>query len=931
MPVFNTYLPEDYDGYVVNWGIAQDSNQVIYGVNLGIVLQFDGVSWNKIDIINARAYSIASDSKGKVYIGGSNEFGFLDDAKEDSVIGKSYFSLKELLTEKIEFGIIWRIFTHGEDVYFLSGEYIFRYRNQEIKVFKTENRFENFLFLNERVLVSITNEGLHYVDRERLEKHFLAQQFKDKSIVSWVKFDNKLLFCGTVCYTLKEGAIEEFRGEFSNILASNRAYDMILMDDQTILIATFGGGVIRINKKGELLNWITSEDGLANNTVIDLYKDHSGNIWISTYNGISKFNYGIPIRFFGKSSGLNEMVRSVEVVGESIVVTSSEGVLTNKNTSGSFGSLGSKDLSCTELISKKNNLLAVCSNNVFVVNEKVKKIPEMGNTVNVLFSDFEKGKVYGSNLTSISLMGLDNNYQAELLNSFPLKYDISTLAEDKQGNLWMGGSSEGLFRISRESWISGIDSIEKIQLKYNRNDKTIRVTKVNNDVKFLTSTGLYNYNYTEESFERETSFGSYLSDSTNQIFMIAKDLEDNLWFRSEYEFKGAIKKGDDYEHYEGYLNLLDIRQTNDLEIDRYGNLLIASEQGLVQFNTAERNGFEAPFYTSVKEVLVRNDSLINGGLNLEKDILKYKDNELRFTYAAASYDAPEKTEYRVKLSGFEDNWGRWTSEPFKDYTNIPEGDYSYIVQAKNVYGIVSESKPFSFTVLPPWYRTWWAYLMYLFSFSALAYTGYKIRVNQLLKVERMRTKIASDLHDEVSATLTGISYFAEAVKRDPEQSKKDHFISLITESAGDAKEKITDIVWSINPENDDWELFLSKCRRFASDLLESKNIEYTLKIIDHIPGNLTMEVRQHLWMIFKEMVTNAVRHSGATRLDVILDVEERVLKLIVQDNGDGFVIENAHLGNGILNIQKRAKMINAKLEHTSEKEFGTRWRMELNL
>jgi len=150
-------------------------------------------------------------------------------------------------------------------------------------------------------------------------------------------------------------------------------------------------------------------------------------------------------------------------------------------------------------------------------------------------------------------------------------------------------------------------------------------------------------------------------------------------------------------------------------------------------------------------------------------------------------------------------------------------------------------------------------------------------------------------------------------------------VKLIANSAGDAKEKITDIVWAINPEHDDWRAFLSKCRRFASDLLESKEIKYSLKIDEFIPGKLDMQFRQHLWLIFKEMVTNAVRHSEAKQLDVIFKYENGMLKLVVQDDGIGMDVDQVRKGNGLVNIQKRAGLIDGEITLKTSEGFGTRW------
>lgn len=200
---------------------------------------------------------------------------------------------------------------------------------------------------------------------------------------------------------------------------------------------------------------------------------------------------------------------------------------------------------------------------------------------------------------------------------------------------------------------------------------------------------------------------------------------------------------------------------------------------------------------------------------------------------------------------------------------------------------------------------------------------YRYRLTSQLKEERTRTKIANDLHDEVSATLTGITYFAEAVKQDLETEKKSHFINLIAESAGDAKEKITDIVWSITPENDNWELLLAKCRRYASDLLESKEISYDLDIANNIDGKLDMNVRQHIWMIYKELITNVLRHAQATHVKVQITKKGNELKVSVSDNGIGFDTTAESDGNGLKNIKRRSDKLKATLTLVSSSTDGT--------
>jgi signal transduction histidine kinase len=108
-------------------------------------------------------------------------------------------------------------------------------------------------------------------------------------------------------------------------------------------------------------------------------------------------------------------------------------------------------------------------------------------------------------------------------------------------------------------------------------------------------------------------------------------------------------------------------------------------------------------------------------------------------------------------------------------------------------------------------------------------------------------------------------------------------------------------------------------------------MEYSLKIDEYIPGKLDMQLRQHLWLIYKEMVTNAVRHSGGNQLDVIMKNEEGTLKLVVQDNGEGMDVDKVKKGNGLVNINKRADLLNAEVSLKTSEGFGTRWSLKVPL
>lgn len=143
------------------------------------------------------------------------------------------------------------------------------------------------------------------------------------------------------------------------------------------------------------------------------------------------------------------------------------------------------------------------------------------------------------------------------------------------------------------------------------------------------------------------------------------------------------------------------------------------------------------------------------------------------------------------------------------------------------------------------------------------------------------------------------------------------------------KKKISDIVWSIDPDHDDWVDLLVRFRRYASDLFESKGIDYDLDIIEEIDAPITLELRKELWLIYKEMVTNVARHSQASHVQISLEYDDN-LTLVVEDNGIGLPEEYPSECNGIRNIKRRAAAIEAEISLYSTPRKGTRWELTLN-
>jgi signal transduction histidine kinase len=204
--------------------------------------------------------------------------------------------------------------------------------------------------------------------------------------------------------------------------------------------------------------------------------------------------------------------------------------------------------------------------------------------------------------------------------------------------------------------------------------------------------------------------------------------------------------------------------------------------------------------------------------------------------------------------------------------------------------------------------------------SILFYKNHRTR--QLLKLQTLRNRIASDLHDDVGSTLSSISIFSELAK---EQSKEViPALETIGENSRKMLESMADIVWTINPENDNFEKIISRMRSFAYELLGAKQIDFEFTA-DEAVGRLKlpMEVRKNLYLIFKEAITNMVKYAGAKKAYFAINATKNNLTMLIRDNGKGFDVNHPVEGNGLKNMKKRAEEIGAKLLIESEAGLGT--------
>lgn len=301
--------------------------------------------------------------------------------------------------------------------------------------------------------------------------------------------------------------------------------------------------------------------------------------------------------------------------------------------------------------------------------------------------------------------------------------------------------------------------------------------------------------------------------------------------------------------------------------------------------------------------------------------------------------------YQYKLEGRED-WSAPTDQRTVDFANLSAGSYRFLVRAVNADGIFSATPAsVSFTVAAPVWQRWWFILLTAGALGGLGYAAYRYRVKQLLALERMRTRIATDLHDEVGSSLSQIAILSEVARlrltRDGQTPKDPATVGSAMEpmekvavTSREAVDAMSDIVWAINPQRDQLSDLSQRMRLFASDTLTARDIRLRFQAPQQ-DLSLDAEVRRQVFLIFKECVNNIVRHADATEVEIDFALTDHHLSLRVWDNGRGFAKTapqpGQNGGNGLLSMRRRAAELGGRLEVISGNGDGTTIKLEAPL
>lgn len=517
---------------------------------------------------------------------------------------------------------------------------------------------------------------------------------------------------------------------------------------------------------------------------------------------------------------------------------------------------------------------------------------------------------------------------------FRLIQDIGTIIYkifvDAQGWIWLATHEKGLYAIHP---VTG-----KVLQHYTANDgvsrlysNTGRDIEQLNDSLIVYGAGVINLVNKYRGTIRLLSYKDGLP--SNNVYRLRMDNRGFLWIITT---NGLCRLNPVNQHITPYgkkdgIIVSEQTITADYRLAN-GNLVFGGGNSVLIFDPAIFSSNKPPSDVTITDFKIFNEYYpVDSLLSRPQIKLAHHQNSISIYFASLSFTERDKLTYYYKLEGIDKSWVKADEGYFANYSSLPPGKYQFHVYCESIEGIRSPGiTRLQLVVRPPFWRTGWFISSVIFLILLVIYDLHNARVKRLLAVEKLRNKLARDLHDDMGSTLSTINILASMAKTkmNTDAVKTSEYLGKISENSQRMMEAMDDIVWSIKPTNDSMQRVISRMREFATSVLEAKGIDIEFSVDEAVhDARLNMEMRRDFFLVFKEAVNNAAKYSKANRVFVSVKLAGRRVVLSVKDNGVGFDTgggpDRYMGGNGMGNMRKRAEAMSATLVIHSSPGSGT--------
>ncbi len=746
--------------------------------------------------------------------------------------------------------------------------------------------------------------------------------------------------------------------------------DLLELNKDSLYIALQGYGVLQYNAEKGLQTVLTRKNGLPSNQINDLELDSHNKLIVATTNGVARVFKNKVTNIISQRNGLkNEFILKIYPLNKRTFLFLSEGggfYIYQENSLATYnkssGLLHDNIWRINEL--KDGSLCFLTDEGISLLkNKKFRSITTkngLGDNLVVSLYEAKNGDIYVS--TYSDGVNLITNGNVKRLNKRVGMFENTTctIAEYNRDTLFFITRSKGIAVYDGKRIIDTLGVAEglpnlNILTSLRKNDGTILVS--------VAKDGVYKYdgNRFVRYFNdiRSCSIWAIYEDSYGNLYLGTNDkglikcypngLKDTVNVRKGMSNNCVVSiindnNGNVYAGTDKGLSIIKFSDIGKFKVrqlfkqsglahsecnqgaiykDKHGEIWVGTIGGVTRINPDINDVLESDtpiIFTSIKildKAIIYNESIENLTLN-------YRDNDISFKFVGLNYLNPIVVNYRYKLENVDQNWTVNKNNEVR-YSKLPSGSYKFIVATSNTWGIWSKPIHFSFEIKKPFWKMWWFVVSLFLLLVVIVYVVLNYRLKNILRLEKLRSKISADLHDEIGSGLSEISILSELLKYNKTFDQKlIDGLDKIGDSTRLLIKSLSDIIWIVDPREENIGDLINRIQNTYQEVFFQANINLKINNIEQITNfKLSLEIRQNLYLIIKEAVNNALKYSNCKNIFININMFNKKLVVEVIDDGIGLNEDAYAKGNGLFNMKRRAKTINAEFVIKSGKN-GTK-------
>lgn len=852
--IINLYK-ENYKADNKNWSIDQDEQGIMYfGNNIGL-LEFDGIEWKLNQLPGSQIVrSVAAQSNKTIFTGSYEEFGRWDRDISGELV---YTSLSENLDKNLfRNNDFWKIWITDSLVYFQSFSSIFVY---DYKTIKTVSSGDNLLFLakvRDELLVQKMYESLYKLDGTDFSKIEGSDIFSNTDVRVILPYSTDQFLIGTTTrgvFIYDGKSFTELNRNLSAVMIAKELNCGIYTSRGTYLLGTILDGIYEVDNEGNITNHISSDITLQNNTVLSLFEDESNNIWAALDKGISYIQYIDNMSCYTDPGGNTGAVYDAAIWDNKLFIGTNQGVfyITKEDLKYPNALKNMKLVDGTQgqvwSFARVGNKLYCCHN---------RDVKEIHNDLHVSKYYTAAGvyRLTEANVDGRDLMLLSTYVSLTIIDKQTGDvYDLSDISEpiintevDHLGNIWLEHANRGIYRcklandmksFSNFSYYGG-DSKDGLPYK-------MKIFKVGGRVVLLGDDKFYTYDDIKDQIIPDNLLNNCFDNISNlkQIVAIYKN---TFWAVSDKSLYKFFYDGYDASIFESYdlgMNLSFVNAYENISILNDSTSLICLDNGFLIYrnnsnNDSYVNEVPSPSLVSLQTENAKGEAIY---MDLSTDTeVPYDYNTVTFGFSAKG-SFTSNFSFQYMLVDVDNNWSVSKKVNNVSYARLPKGKYIFMIRTVDNLGNFSEPVYYNFEILAPWYRTVWAYLLYVLIIAGILYIIWifvlrryrnlhlqKIRHREIKRLKLLNKELQSEVEQKKAELLTQTSFIIQ--KNELIMKIKDVVYDLYEKNKNSTSislyQKVNSLLNNNMNSDDDWKMFLIKFEEKHNGFFRKMKILY---------------------------------------------------------------------------------------------------------